>query len=200
MCSPIHTQGRGSPTFRGENPTRSNTMPDNNSKTLLDCWSKAGHSKWRFFGTPAQLESFLTSESPRSRHARCMEAKILLVKSTDPVADGRRTEPREHTHDTKSQPTNKLLQRVLNKSLVHHTMFKFSTVEKCQAQVFTGVTCERSISANLFISLERTPCPVPQSCTAGSDDKKIQLQKHAHGVHNVAEEHIRHQRRKTEPF
>ena len=92
LCSPIHTQDRGSPTFHGENPTRSNPMPDNNSQTLLDCWSKAGHSMWNFFGTPGQLESFLTSGSPRSRHARCMEAKILLVKSTDPVADGKHTE------------------------------------------------------------------------------------------------------------
>ena len=30
-------------------PTRSSTMPDNNSQTLLDCWSKPRHSKWRFF-------------------------------------------------------------------------------------------------------------------------------------------------------
>ena len=26
-------------------PTRLSTMPDNNSKTLLDCWSKPRHSK-----------------------------------------------------------------------------------------------------------------------------------------------------------
>ena len=44
----------------------------------------------------------------------------------------------------------------------------------------TCVTCERYISANPFISLERTPCPVQQSSTAGSDDKKIGLQKHAY--------------------
>ena len=43
-----------------------------------------------------------------------------------------------------------------------------------------GVTCEHSISANPFISLERTPCPVQQCCTAGSDDKKIGLQRHAY--------------------
>ena len=57
-----------------------------------------------------------------------LDASILLVKGIDSVADGHVIMATlVKTHDTKSQPTNKLLQRVLNKSHVHHPMFKFST-------------------------------------------------------------------------
>ena len=115
-------------------------------------------------------------------------ASVLLVKGIDSVADGHayRGNPREYTHDTKSQPTEKLLQRVLNTSPARHTEYWCNTCSvwrECTNTSVTYVTCERSISANPFISLERTPCPVPQSCTAGSDDKKIVLQKHAYSVH-----------------
>ena len=115
-----------------------------------------------------------------------METKILLVKSTDPVADGRRIEPREYTNDTKSQPSTKLLQCVLNTSPVRYTEHWCNTCSvwrECTNTSVTYVTCQRYISVNPFISLKRTPCPVQQSCTAGSDDKKIVLQKHANSVH-----------------
>ena len=118
-----------------------------------------------------------------------LDASILLVKGIDSVADGHayHGNPREHTNDTKSQPTTELLQRVLNTSPVRHTeywcqhMFGVARVHvlKVPNTSVTYVTCERSISSNPFISLERTPCPVQQCCTAGSDDKKIGLQKHA---------------------
>ena len=93
--------------------------------------------------------------------------------------------PREHTNDTKSHPTTELLQRVLNTSPVRHTEYWCNTCSvwrECTNTSVTNVTCESSISANPSISSERKTCPVPQSCTAGSDDKKIGLQKHAYGV------------------
>ena len=96
-------------------------------------------------------------------------------------------QPFVNTHTAqKSQPTDKLLQRVLNTSPARHTEYWCNTCSvwrECTNTSVTYVTCERSISANPFTSSERTPCPVPHSCTAGSDDKKIVLQKHAYGVH-----------------
>ena len=51
------------------------------------------------FGTTAQIDSFLTSGSPRSRNASCMDASIFLLRGIDPVADGHayHGDPREHT-------------------------------------------------------------------------------------------------------
>ena len=92
-----------------------------------------------------------------------------------------------NTHTAQNyNPTTELLQRVLNTSPVRHTEYWCNTCSvwrECTNTSVTYVTYERSISANPFISSERTPCPVPQSCTAGSDDKKIVLQKHAYSVH-----------------
>ena len=69
-------------------------------------------------GTTAQIESFLTSGSPRSRNASCMDASIFLLRDIDPAADG---------HACHGNPLTKLGQLVLNTSLVCHPEFKFST-------------------------------------------------------------------------
>ena len=80
-------------------------------------------------GTTAQIESFLTSGSPRSRNASCMGAKILLVKSTDPVADTRRTEATlvntRTTHNL--NPLANSCNVLLKKSPARHTEYWCNT-------------------------------------------------------------------------
>ena len=79
----------------------------------------------------------------------CLETAILLQTGTLIMAT------LVNTHDTKSQPINKLEQLVLNTSLVRHPEFKSSThsgSRDCAVEVsstsVTGVTCARSTSAN----------------------------------------------------
>ena len=63
-----------------------------------------------------------------SRNASCMDAKILLFKDIDSVADGTRTMATIEKHTTPtSQPACKLLQRVLNKSVERQTEYQCNT-------------------------------------------------------------------------
>ena len=92
-------------------------------------------------GTTAQVESFLTSGSPRSRSASCMEAKILLVKSTDPVANGTRTEATlVNTRTTQNHnPLANSCNVLLNKSPARHTEYWCNTCSVWRECTFENV-------------------------------------------------------------
>ena len=131
-------------------------------------------------GKTAQNESFLTSGSSSLR-------KILLLTGIHSVADGTRTVATLVKHNTKPQPADKCLQRVLNRSLALSTPYSCNRRSVWRQHAVETITLScyvltASISTNLCVSLKRTPCCVPHYCSSKFNETQIGFQKYADGI------------------
>ena len=124
---------------------RNDQERSHNDKTRLDCCSEPKKQVALSWKT-TQNESLLKRESPNLTKCELHGCKYF------PAEEHRSCCRRARLS---WQPTNKLGQLVLNTSLVCHPDFKFSKYSvsrDCAVEVsstnVTGVTCERSMSAN----------------------------------------------------